>query len=219
MQNSLPKTNATSQSAHADTMLFQSLRLPYLNDALTTKTLQPDCNRSRNHNDRKRHMLETHCASRRMPLLKEAFLERGILNSSTLAVVIPMLLAILLPTIFHVSPSLRLFVAYRSLRASRSDSSRQRMSSSRTVAQSVSKPNTPILRFCRTGSLDVSDDGTGGVVHEFNADLGHTSTRACCAEIISLVSSPLPFHFQRASVFVPVRPRTRVTLTSLTGTL
>jgi len=29
-----------------------------------------------------------------------------------------------------------------------------------------------------TGSLDVTDDGTGLVVHELNADLGNTTARA-----------------------------------------
>lgn len=78
-------------------------------------------------------------------------------------------------------------VAYRRRRASRSDSSRQRMSSSRTVdAMSVTIFVGAFAqrregRENRTGTLDVTDDGTGSVVHELNADLGNTTARACVA--------------------------------------
>ena len=44
-------------------------------------------------------------------------------------------------------------------------------------------------------ALDVTDDGTGGVVHELDSDLGHTSSRACPAEDLQspLISAkPLP---------------------------
>jgi tetrahydromethanopterin S-methyltransferase subunit C len=35
------------------------------------------------------------------------------------------------------------------------------------------------------GTLDVTDDGTVGIVHEFNADLGDTTTRTGTAENLS----------------------------------
>jgi len=35
----------------------------------------------------------------------------------------------------------------------------------------------------RTGTLDVADDATGGVVHELDADLGHTSSGTCSVHI------------------------------------
>lgn len=41
----------------------------------------------------------------------------------------------------------------------------------------------------RTGSLDVTDDGTGLVIHELDADLGDTTARTC--ERNRLVLSPL----------------------------
>jgi len=65
----------------------------------------------------------------------------------------------------------------------------------------------------RTWSLDVADDATGSIVHEFDADLGDTTTGAC-----STVRYRCSFrHFRglRISVsrimdrYVPVRPRTR----------
>lgn len=104
----------------------------------------------------------------------------------------------------------------------------------------------------RTGTLDVTDDGTGSVVHELNANLGNTTARACVAKnrqqfvlqfvqssmavsessrVSSSVCAVLLFPVDSFSaagngglssflcVNVPVRPRTRVTLTSLTGTL
>lgn len=37
----------------------------------------------------------------------------------------------------------------------------------------------------RTRALDVADDATGGVVHELDADLGHTATRACSKMVVS----------------------------------
>src|SRR5690242_3159831 len=33
------------------------------------------------------------------------------------------------------------------------------------------------VRRYRTWALDVADDASGGIVHELNTDLGHTSTR------------------------------------------
>lgn len=123
-------------------------------------------------------------------------------------------------------------------------------------------------RICHTGSLDVSDDGSGLVVHELDAHLGDTTTGAYQHQHVSLYSPVNPylllidrnnfsawgavcvvraefleivviqthrrgkqepnFNILQAScdmsgeermgfVFVPVRPRTRVTLTSLTG--
>lgn len=85
----------------------------------------------------------------------------------------------------------------------------------------------------RTWALDVADDGTGLVVHELDTALGDTTTGACMA--VSLRFLRYPSILSRAavrlsSIFflhalpecgdrVPVRPRTRVTLTSLTGAL
>lgn len=40
----------------------------------------------------------------------------------------------------------------------------------------------------RTGTLDVTDDGTGSVVHELNANLGNTTARACVAEPSAICS-------------------------------
>ena len=38
----------------------------------------------------------------------------------------------------------------------------------------------------RTGTLDVADDATGGVVHELDADLGDTSSGTCvCTRLVS----------------------------------
>ena len=52
------------------------------------------------------------------------------------------------------------------------------MSFSRTESP-VSLDVLDLLRVIdfRTWALDVSDDASGGVVHELDADLGHTSTR------------------------------------------
>lgn len=41
----------------------------------------------------------------------------------------------------------------------------------------------------RTGTLDVTDDGTGSVVHELNADLGNTTARACVAKQSAICSA------------------------------
>lgn len=90
----------------------------------------------------------------------------------------------------------------------------------------------------RTSALDVADDGTGLVVHELDTALGDTTTGAYVAislrSCISSVLSCAQCSVQRAAVHlspllpsaqpqcgdrVPVRPRTRVTLTSLTGAL
>jgi hypothetical protein len=131
---------------------------------------------------------------------------------------------------------------YLSLLASRSDSSRQRISFSRTgkKVRSVSRV-IPALGCIHTWALDVADDASGGVVHELDADLGHTSTRACNPSESCLVICPFAFPVCLDRIrgvrgfYVPVRPRTRamsvmsliqlfsmyiprVTLTSLTGT-
>lgn len=67
-----------------------------------------------------------------------------------------------------------------------------------------------------TRALDVADDGTGGVVHKLDAHLGDATTRTW--------SSNIHQHWrtvtgQAVGLSVPVLPRTRVTLTSLTGVL
>ena len=76
----------------------------------------------------------------------------------------------------------------------------------------------------RTRALDVADDGAGLVVHELDTALGDTTTGACVfrqplfpawLSLVSAASPPRP----RVRDRVPVRPRTRVTLTSLTGAL
>lgn len=84
----------------------------------------------------------------------------------------------------------------------------------------------------RTSALDVADDGTGLVVHELDTALGDTTTGACVSVSLRflhfrafpaaqsrgcppLLHRLLPMCGDR----VPVRPRTRVTLTSLTGAL
>lgn len=59
------------------------------------------------------------------------------------------------------------------------------------------------------GSLDVTDDGAGGVVHEFDADLGDTTTRASPSENLLKCS-----YF---GYFLGRIPRTLMTLASLTG--
>lgn len=104
---------------------------------------------------------------------------------------------------------------YRSLLASRSDSSRQRMSFSRTVTSQHLSP-TSRCRRVRTGALDVADDAAGSVVHELDAALGNTTTGACPSQNSTLMC---PLRDCASADDVPVRPRTRVTLTSLTGTL
>lgn len=65
-----------------------------------------------------------------------------------------------------------------------------------------------------TWPLDVADDATRGIIHEFDADLGDTTARAL---IVSF--SMHQFNQLTSRRDVPVRPRTRVTLTSLTGCL
>ena len=74
----------------------------------------------------------------------------------------------------HASP----FYVYRNLLASLSDSSRHRMSSTLTVMycqHCVLKKDL----LTRTWSLHVPDDASACVVHEFNSDLGNTTSRAC----------------------------------------
>lgn len=79
----------------------------------------------------------------------------------------------------------------------------------------------------RTWALDVADDGSGLVVHELDAALGDTTTGACvfrqpavlAVVLLPCAASAPPQFLPRPSSCVPVRPRTRVTLTSLTGAL
>lgn len=68
----------------------------------------------------------------------------------------------------------------------------------------------------RTRALDVPDDGTSCVVHELDAHLGDTTTRTCMSIHISIGAGG---GAKIVGYFVPVLPRTRVTLTSLTGAL
>lgn len=106
------------------------------------------------------------------------------------------------------------------------------MSSSRTISVSVCALCSYAFRsvagiavfaaLYRTWTLDVADDGAGGVVHKLNTDLGNTSTGTCEYVRASFFSYVVAAS-KRSSYFVvlciPVRPKTRVTLTSLTGTL
>ncbi len=76
------------------------------------------------------------------------------------------------------------FVPYLRRRASRSDSRRTKMSSSRTarhtkqISSCAGRANRGASGHTR--ALDVPDDGTGGVVHELDAHLGDATTRTCC---------------------------------------
>lgn len=101
---------------------------------------------------------------------------------------------------------------YLNLRASRSDSRRQRMSSSRTgrnllvcVLIPISPSFQPLqhgasrifnIWGCRTWALDVADNASGGIVHKLNSDLGDTSTGTCSCiishSIAQLISSIHP---------------------------
>jgi hypothetical protein len=65
----------------------------------------------------------------------------------------------------------------------------------------------------RTWALDVADNASGGVVHELDSDLSDTSSGTCNNQPL-----PLSFPIFPPPCDVPVRPKTRVTLTSLTGT-
>jgi hypothetical protein len=78
----------------------------------------------------------------------------------------------------------------------------------------------------RTWALDVADDGTGLVVHELDTALSNTTTGAYHFRQPYILSLRCPRirlmrRLQRdiSEFRVPVRPRTRVTLTSLTGAL
>jgi hypothetical protein len=67
----------------------------------------------------------------------------------------------------------------------------------------------------RTWALDVADNASGGIVHELDSDLGNTSAGTYLPSGLS--------YFQSDSLLlamhnIPVRPKTRVTFTSLTGT-
>ena len=75
----------------------------------------------------------------------------------------------------------------------------------------------------RTGALDVADDASGRVVHEFDAHLCDTATGTWQCQQMPHPSNIPPTDEEIVVVEVehfdvPVRPRTRVTLTSLTGT-
>lgn len=54
------------------------------------------------------------------------------------------------------------------------------MSSSRTRNESCQHAIPPVFMtsFAHTWALDIADNASGSVVHEFNAHLGDTSTRA-----------------------------------------
>jgi hypothetical protein len=105
------------------------------------------------------------------------------------------------------------------------------MSSSRTIMTHVSILAHPHPRNragvasspsfwseIRTWALDVADDAAGGVVHELNSDLGNTSTGTCRPSEFYPPRIYAPSLVAAGWSCIPVRPKTRVTLTSLTGT-
>lgn len=49
------------------------------------------------------------------------------------------------------------------------------------------------MELKHTGTLDVSDDGTGLVVHELDTDLGDTTTRAYAGLLVSIFRFSFPF--------------------------
>ena len=109
--------------------------------------------------------------------------------------------------------------AYLSLLASRSDSSKQRMSSSRTVHVLVSTPaivGISLLLFGIPGPLTLR------IMLRVVSSMNSTRTWVTPPrEPIACQTCPYPpnfFSLYRMQC-IPVRPRTRVTLTSLTGTL
>jgi hypothetical protein len=106
---------------------------------------------------------------------------------------------------------------YLRRRASRSDSKRHRISSSRTV-DFVSRCSSHPGAQSFTWALDVADNRTSSIIHELNAHLRNTTTRTYFPTVSFAIyadnAAPWGVWF-----CVPVRPRTRVTLTSLTGTL
>ena len=65
-----------------------------------------------------------------------------------------------------------------------------------------------------TWPLHVPDDTTGSIVHKLNSDLGNTTTRTT---VYSDVSTAAFIEWVSRAVQTYVRPRTRVTLTSLIG--
>jgi hypothetical protein len=69
----------------------------------------------------------------------------------------------------------------------------------------------------RTWPLAVTDNASGCIVHELDSDLSDTSSGTCNHQPLSL-SFTISLSPPDARENVPVRPRTRVTLTSLTGT-
>lgn len=70
----------------------------------------------------------------------------------------------------------------------------------------------------RTWALDVTDDASGGVVHELDSDLRNTSTGTCESQILLQIEDTIRLVSIRSRESIPVRPKTRVTFTSLTGT-
>jgi hypothetical protein len=132
---------------------------------------------------------------------------------------------------FSITPShIQVPHPYLNLRASRSDSRRQRISSSRTIGSFVSSQSSCFLLWRpksldrnrlsilenRTWALDVADDGSGGIVHELDSDLSDTSTGTYSISYQPPApSSHIP---SVGNSNIPVRPKTRVTLTNLTGT-
>ena len=71
-----------------------------------------------------------------------------------------------------------------------------------------------------TWALNVADNASGSIVHELNSDLGDTSTGTY--SVTGLISSQFLLlqiiQLPSAKANIPVRPKTRVTLTNLTGT-
>lgn len=88
-------------------------------------------------------------------------------------------------------------------------------------------PGSPHRSDCargfRTWALDVADDAASGVVHELNSDLGNTAARTCRPSEPHLPFLPRTHRrvatIRDGALCIPVRPKTRVTLTSFTGTL
>lgn len=74
-----------------------------------------------------------------------------------------------------------------------------------------------LILILHTWALHVANDASAGIVHELHAHLCDTTTRACTSsdQLIHCLRS----HFFPAIHHIPVRPRTRVTFASLTGTL
>lgn len=104
--------------------------------------------------------------------------------------------------------------SYLRRRASRSDSSSTRMSLSRTAKRKVSGVAFwGEKRGTFTWSLYVADNGPRLILEELNSHLRHATSRSCSQLACCVLRK------QTLESSVPVRPRTRTTFTSLTGTL